>query len=169
MLSAVGKVLIQSGLLCCILLSLSGQGMQAPQSKSQFSQTIAADPFLPQQRPAAKGLNEQVLHQLVQQIQNKAKPGYQQVHSLLLYKSGALVLEFYQSGNHDFINFEQGVKRVKGPQHFNWTADEPHYVASVTKAVTATLTGIALEQTGLTLDTRLGQLLPNHPAIQADL
>ncbi|MDR7122333.1 serine hydrolase [Rheinheimera soli] len=138
------------------------------QDKIQFHQHKTPDPALPVQRPATQSLNEQVLHQLLLQLQDKTTSGYQQVHSLLLYKSGALVLELYQKGNNDFINFEQGIKLVKGSQDFVWTADKPHYVASVTKAVTATLTGIALQQTGLTVDATLAQLLPQHPVIKAD-
>ncbi|MDF3124439.1 serine hydrolase [Rheinheimera sp. 1928-s] len=167
MLSAVGKWLIQGAVLCCVFSPALAQSTP-PQDKIQFHQHNTPDPALPVHRPAAKGLNEQVLHQLLLQLQDKTASGYQQVHSLLLYKSGALVLEQYQKGNNDFINFEQGVKLVKGQQDFVWTADKPHYVASVTKAVTATLTGIALKQTGLTVDATLAQLLPQDAVIKAD-
>lgn len=167
MLSAAGKGLIQGAVLCCAFLPALAQSMP-PQDNIQFQQHHTPDPALPVQRPAVKGLNEHVLHQLLLQLQDKTARGYQQVHSLLLYKSGALVLEQYQQGNNDFINFEQGIKVVKGSQDFVWTADKPHYVASVTKAVTATLTGIALQQTGLTVDATLAQLLPEDPMIKAD-
>ncbi|MGY5798545.1 serine hydrolase domain-containing protein [Rheinheimera faecalis] len=166
MFSAAGKQLVSGALLCCVFFPVLAQSQQAPQTKLQVS--AASDTFFPQQKPAEQGLNEQVLQQLLLQIQNKTKPGYQQVHGLLLYKSGALVVEHYQKGNNDFINFEQGIKLVKGQQDFVWSVDQPHYVASVTKAVTATLTGIALQQTGLTVDSRLAQLLPKHPMIKAD-
>jgi CubicO group peptidase (beta-lactamase class C family) len=116
-----------------------------------------------------RGLDQKLLLKLAQQLRVRTgTAAYQQVHSLLLYKSGALVVELYQKGNNDSINFEQGIKLAKGKQDFVWTADDPHYVASVTKAVTATLTGIALKQTGLTVDTTLAQLLPQHPVIKAD-
>jgi CubicO group peptidase (beta-lactamase class C family) len=167
MLFAAGKGLIQSAVLCCTFLPALAQSTPS-QDKIQFHQHKMPDPALPVQRPVAQGLNEQVLHQLLLQLQDKTTSGYQQVHSLLLYKSGALVLELYQKGNNDFINFEQGIKVVKGSQDFVWTADKPHYVASVTKAVTATLTGIALQQAGLTVDATLAQLLPQHPVIKAD-
>ncbi|EGM76333.1 penicillin-binding protein, beta-lactamase class C [Rheinheimera sp. A13L] len=167
MLFTAGKRLIQRAVLCGAFLPALAQSMPS-QDNIQFHQHKRPDPALPVQRPAAQGLNEQILHQLLSQLQDKTTNGYQQVHSLLLYKSGALVLELYQKGNNDFINFEQGIKVVKGSQDFVWTADKPHYVASVTKAVTATLTGIALQQTGLTVDTTLAQLLPQHPVIKAD-
>lgn len=168
MFYGVGRQLIPGALLFCAFFPALAQSPQAAQTKVHFSQTAAVDAFLPQKRPAEKGLNEQLLHQLLLQIQNKAKPGYRQIHSLLLYKSGALVVEQYQKGNNDSINFEQGIKLVKGQQDYVWSADKPHYVASVTKAVTATLTGIALKQTGLTVDATLAQLLPQHPVITAE-
>lgn len=167
MLFTAGKGLILGAVLCGAFLPAVAQSTSS-QDKIQFHQHKTPDPALPLQRPAAQGLNEQILHQLLSQLQDKTASGYQQVHSLLLYKSGALVLELYQKGNNDFINFEQGIKVVKGSQDFVWTADKPHYVASVTKAVTATLTGIALQQTGLTVDATLAQLLPQHPVIKAD-
>lgn len=168
MFYAAGKVVLQSALLYCAVFSATAQQLADQKEQVQFHQTGVPDIFLPQQRPADKGLNEQVLQQLVLQIQNKAKPGYRELHSLLLYKSGALVVELYQQGNNDLINFEQGIKLVKGQQDFVWSVDQPHYVASVTKALTATLTGIALQQTGLTVQATLAQLLPAHPAIKAD-
>lgn len=119
--------------------------------------------------PAEKGFDEKLLLQLKLRLDKpQSAAGFQQLHSLLLYKSGALVVEHYQKGNNDWIHFEQGVKLVKAQQDFVWTADTPHYVASVTKAVTATLTGIALKQTDLRLDTTLAQLLPEHPLVKAD-
>lgn len=139
------------------------------QAAELFSAPSALSDQLNVARPAAKGLNENLLLQLKQQLQNPdSAAGYKQVHSLLLYKSGALVLELYQRGNNDHINFEQGIKLVKGQQDFIWSVDQPHYVASVTKAVTATLTGLALKQTGLTVDATLAQLFPRHPVIKTD-
>lgn len=168
MLYVAGKRLSQGAVLCCAFLPALVQSLPVPPGDIQFHQHTMPDLALPMQRPAAKGLNEQVLHQLLLQLQDKTESGYQQIHSLLLYKSGALVVEHYQKGNNDFINFEQGIKLVKGQQDYVWSADKPHYVASVTKAVTATLTGIALKQTGLTVDATLAQLLPQHPVIKAD-
>ncbi len=168
MVGAAAQMLMLCTLLCCAFFPAGAQNLQAAQTQSSVSQTAGADVFLPQKRPVDLGFNEAVLQQLLSQIQHNTAPEYQQLHSLLLYKSGALVVELYQKGNNDFINFEQGIKLVKGQQDFVWTAEQPHYVASVSKAVTATLTGIALKQTGWTVDTTLAQLLPQHPAIKAD-
>jgi len=147
------------------LLFFSGQAL----ASTQLAVPAAMADQLAVARPAEKGLDEKLLLALQQRLQNPdPATGFKEIHSVLLYKSGALVFEHYQKGNNDTINFEQGVRLVKGQQDFVWTANEPHYVASVTKAVTATLTGIALKQTGLRLDTTLGQLLPGHPALKAD-
>jgi CubicO group peptidase (beta-lactamase class C family) len=147
------------------LLFFSGQAL----SGTQLAAPAAMADQLAVARPAEKGLDEKLLQALQQRLQHPdPATGFKEIHSLLLYKSGALVFEHYQKGNNDRINFEQGVRLVKGQQDFVWTANEPHYVASVTKAVTATLTGIALKQTGLRLDTTLGQLLPNHAALKAN-
>jgi len=166
MFPVAGKLLMCAALLFCAFSSAPAQSLPAPDTETQ--QGAATEVFFPQHKAAEKGLNEQVLQQLLLHIQNKARPGYQQVHSLLLYKSGALVVEHYQKGNTDYINFEQGIKLVKGQQDFVWSVDQPHYVASVTKAVTATLTGIALQQTALTVDSTLALLLPEHPMIKTD-
>jgi CubicO group peptidase (beta-lactamase class C family) len=134
-----------------------------------FFAPVALQDQLQVATPTEKGLDEKSLRPL-RVLLDKQQPeaGLLQLHSLLLYKSGALVLEHYQQGNNDWINFEQGVKLIKGQQDFVWTVNTPHYVASVTKAVTATLTGIALKQTALTLDSTLAQLLPDHPVIKTD-
>lgn len=147
------------------LLFFSGQAL----SSTQLAAPAAMADQLAVARPAEKGLDEKLLLALQQRLQNPdPATGFKEIHSVLLYKSGALVFEHYQKGSNDTINFEQGVRLIKGQQDFVWTANEPHYVASVTKAVTATLTGIALKQTGLRLDTTLGQLLPGHPALKSD-
>ncbi len=162
-------IVLLCSLLCCgAFSSAQAQELLRATTRGVIAQSLESDLFLPQKKPAAQGLNEQILQQLLLQIQNKTKPGYQQVHSLLLYKSGALVLEHYQKGNNNLINFEQGIRLEQGQQDFIWQAEEPHYVASVTKAVTATLTGIALHQTGLSVDSTLAQLLPQHAVIKAD-
>ncbi|WP_241481742.1 serine hydrolase domain-containing protein [Rheinheimera mesophila] len=152
----------------CALASAAASQLFVPDASAVLAQSFESELYLPRKSAADAGLNQAAVQQLLLQIENKIKPGYQQVHSLLLYKSGALVLEYYQKGNNDFIHFEQGISLVKGQQEFVWSAEQPHYVASVTKAVTATLAGIAIQQTALTVDSTLAQLLPEHPMIQAD-
>jgi CubicO group peptidase (beta-lactamase class C family) len=90
------------------------------------------------------------------------RPGYRDVHSVLIYKDGYLILEEYFFGNNDTINFEGGVLRDKRPAPIWWSRKEKHYVASVNKALTSTLTGIALESKGLTTDALLKDYLPEY-------
>ncbi len=99
----------------------------------------------------------------IQKLMNKiAKPGYRDLHSILIYKDGKLVLEEYYFGNNDTINFEGGVIRDRSPAPIWWTRNEKHYIASVNKSLTSTLTGIALEQHGLTTNELLKDYLPEY-------
>ncbi len=106
---------------------------------------------------AAVGLDTQSITDLLNNSDN-----YKEQHSLLVYKDGLLVLEEYFFGNNDVIHFEQGVIRDSSPAHHQWTADKKHYVASVNKALTSTLTGIALEQLNLSVDSKMADLLPQQ-------
>lgn len=99
----------------------------------------------------------------IQRLMRKiAKPGYKDLHSVLIYKDGKLVLEEYYYGNHDTINFEGGVIRDKRPAPIWWTRNEKHYIASVNKALTSTLTGIVLDKHGLSTDAHLKDYLPEY-------
>lgn len=90
------------------------------------------------------------------------KRGYQELHSLLIYKDGLLVLEEYYFGNNDHIQFENNITRDRTPKPVQWSRDKKHYIASVNKALTATVTGIALDQLDLTTSSRISSLLPNQ-------
>lgn len=99
----------------------------------------------------------------IQSLMNKiATPGYLDLHSILIYKDGKLVLEEYYYGNHDTINFEGGVIRDKQPKPIWWTRNEKHYIASVNKAMTSTLTGIVLDKYDLTTAAKLKDYLPAY-------
>ena len=67
--------------------------------------------------------------------------GYQELHSLLVYKDGLLVLEEYFFGNNDNIQCENNITRDRTPPPVQWNRDKKHYIASVNKALTATVTG----------------------------
>ena len=84
---------------------------------------------------------------------------FKDVHSVLVYKAGDLILEEYFTGSSDHIDFEDGIKRIPGPE-IAWNTDRQHYVASVTKSVTAMLTGIALDELGLSEHALIKDLLP---------
>jgi CubicO group peptidase (beta-lactamase class C family) len=99
----------------------------------------------------------------IQNLMKKiATPGYRDLHSILIYKDGKLVLEEYYYGNHDTINFEGGVIRDKRPAPIWWTRNEKHYIASVNKALTSTLTGIVLDQHEISTDAYLKDYLPEY-------
>ena len=87
--------------------------------------------------------------------------GYQELHSLLIYKEASVVEEYY-TGNNDYIDFEGGILRRTDPQPIQWGRTERHYVASVNKALTATVAGIALENYNQTPQTTIGSLLPTY-------
>ena len=58
------------------------------------------------------GLDTDLINQLMQKVvQQDQTQGYKQLHSLLIYKDGALVLEEYNTGNDDFIRFEDNISR----------------------------------------------------------
>jgi CubicO group peptidase (beta-lactamase class C family) len=78
---------------------------------------------------------------------------------LLIYKDGALILEEYNIGNDDFIRFEDNIARDSSRPAKQWTRTDKHYIASVNKALTATVTGIALAEYGLQVDDKISVLL----------
>jgi CubicO group peptidase (beta-lactamase class C family) len=86
--------------------------------------------------------------------------GFRELHSLLVYKDGFLVLEEYFAGNNDFIHFENGVLRDSGRERVQWSRDDKHYVASVNKSLTATVAGIALDRFQVLLNQPIASLLP---------
>ena len=78
------------------------------------------------------------IYKLVSKIQS-AK--IKEVHSLLIYKDGKLVLEEYFTG-HDY-NWEND--NFWGPE-VQWDKDRLHHIMSDTKSVTSLLIGIAIDQ-----------------------
>jgi len=101
-----------------------------------------------------------------QQIQNGMdllfRDGYQEIHSILIFKDNHLVLEEYLFGNNDTIQFEKGIVVDHNPDHIQWSRTEKHYVASVNKALTSTLVGIALDQNAISIDDKIVDYLPDY-------
>ncbi len=93
---------------------------------------------------------------------------FNEVHSVLIYKNGHLVVEEYFYGNHDTIQFENGVIVDRTPDPIQWTRTEPHYVASVNKALTSTLVGIAMDQNKVSLDDEIAAFLPEYSSYFED-
>ncbi len=95
---------------------------------------------------------------------------FREVHSVLVYKDGALVFEEYFRGNDDTIDFTGGVVRLPAANDVNWNRGRPHYVASVTKSVTALIAGIALDALKISEHTPIAGLLPSkyHTYIETE-
>ena len=107
-------------------------------------------------------LDREIIEQLMLKTVHTAN-GYQELHSLLIYKEGKLVVEEYYTGNNDYIDFEGGILRRTGsPSQVQWGRTDRHYVASVNKALTATVAGIALENYNKSPQTTIASLLPTY-------
>ncbi len=115
------------------------------------------------------GLDTDLINQLMQKVvlQNQSQ-GYQELHSLLIYKDGALVLEEYNTGNDHFIRFEDNIAIDQSRPDKQWTRTDKHYVASVNKALTSTITGIALDAYDLEVDDKISTLLPDQSSYFTD-
>ncbi|MFT7031057.1 MAG: CubicO group peptidase (beta-lactamase class C family) [Cyclobacteriaceae bacterium] len=101
--------------------------------------------------------------QIIQNLMDKMYAfKYKQVHSLLVYKDDHLVMEEYFYGNNDTIQFENNITRDRNPEHIFWTRTTEHYVASVNKALTGTIVGIALNEKGLPVNTKIAAYLPEY-------
>ena len=108
-------------------------------------------------------------NQVIQNLMDKIHGGdFKQIHSLLVYRKGKLILEEYFFGNNDTIRFEHNVVVDRTPPPVQWTRTGKHYVASVNKSLTSTLVGIALDQKGLSVETKIAPYLPDYAAYFAD-
>ncbi len=105
----------------------------------------------------------------IQTLMEKAESGkYKELHSILIYRHGKLVLEEYFYGNHDTIDFENNITRVRTPAHDYWTRNSKHYVASVNKSITASITAIALNTYGHSRSDQIFTFLPSYSSYFAD-
>lgn len=97
-------------------------------------------------------------------VEGIRKGKFGEVHSLLIYKEGRLVLEEYFSG-HKY--------QWDAPKHHAekilWTREMPHCIHSVTKSIVSTCIGIAIEQ-GLIEHVKqsIFDYLPNHQHLKRD-
>lgn len=104
-------------------------------------------------------MNDELISSLVEKLYDKE---FKEIHSVLIYKDNKLVLEEYFFGNKDTIQFENNVSVDKSPEHIQWSRTEPHYVASVNKALTGTLVAIALDQAKLSVEDKIKPFLPQY-------
>src|SRR5690606_7137441 len=103
------------------------------------------------------GLDRQIVQNLMDKLYRQE---YNEIHSVLVYKDGLLALEEYFFGNNDTIQFENDIKVDRTPAHIQWTRKDKHYVASVNKALTSSIVGIALDQHGVPATAPLMDYLP---------
>ena len=87
---------------------------------------------------------------------------YPEIHSVLVYKNNKLILEEYFFGNNDTIQFENDVKVDKTPEHIQWSRNNKHYIASINKALTSTLVGIALETSEISIKDKISPYLQQY-------
>lgn len=114
-------------------------------------------------------LEENMDTSLIQALMNKlAADKYKQVHSILIYRNGKLILEEYFFGNNDTIQFENNIKRDRTPAPIQWSRNQKHYVASVNKALTGTLAGIAIDKYGKSVNDKISEYLPDYAAFFTD-
>lgn len=100
-------------------------------------------------------LDEALLETAVDNIKSGQ---YNEIHSLLIYKDGKIVVEEYFPG-HDY--------QWDGPNFHgawtNWDRDKAHNIHSVGKSITAACIGIAIEQGFIkSVEQSIFDYLPNH-------
>jgi CubicO group peptidase (beta-lactamase class C family) len=99
----------------------------------------------------------------IQRLMNKiASKKYKEIHSLLIYRNGKLILEEYYFGNNDTIQFENNIKRDKTPPPIQWSRIQKHYIASVNKSLTSSVVGIALDKLGKSVNDKVSSYLPEY-------
>lgn len=128
-------------------------------SRYSYHRPVLVDDGLPVGQMEEVGIDTTILLQGMRKI---AAANYRDLHSVLIYKDGKLVVEEYYFGNNDTIQFENGIIRDKSPAPIQWTRNEPHYVASVNKALTGTLMGIAMEEFNIASESKLKDYLPRY-------
>lgn len=111
------------------------------------------------------GVNRQQIHGLMEEILGD---GFSEIHSLLVYKNDHLVIEEYFFGNNDTIQFENNISVDESRTPIQWRRNQPHYVASVNKALTSSLLGIALSQNQIPIETKISEYLPDYSEYFAD-
>ena len=143
-----------------VALNIENSIELAAQNAYQYFPPVQLDDGIETRDLGDTNIDRTLIGQLMQKVvQQDENLGYRQIHSLLIYKDGALILEEYNIGNDDFIRFEDNIARDRSRPEKQWTRTDKHYIASVNKALTATVTGIALAEYGLQVDDKISVLL----------
>jgi CubicO group peptidase (beta-lactamase class C family) len=87
---------------------------------------------------------------------------FRAVHSLLLYKDGALVLEEYFPG----FKYQWDAPQYRG-EYIQWDRDSLHPIMSCTKSVASACIGIAVAQGHLAVGDPIFDYLPDHQEFRA--
>lgn len=118
-------------ILCCAFLLVScrpGYTYEIPEQTNDGWQTASLDDV---------GLNEKILSELIERIHGNE---YRNVHSILIVKDGRLVFEEYFSG----YTWDYDDDQFRG-EYTEFGINTIHNQASVTKAFTSALVGIAID------------------------
>jgi len=149
----------------CLALLLAAAGVLAAAGLTGCGRTgryrvpEQLDDGWPTANAADAGLNSRLLSRMVARIE---RGRYQDIHGILVVRQGKLVFEAYFPG----YRFDYSDEKLRG-EYVEYAADIPHNTMSVTKAVTAALTGIAIgkgcipgvEEPILTYFSRYGSLI----------
>ncbi len=89
---------------------------------------------------------------------------YNQVHSMLIYKDGMLVLEEYFEGN----KYQWDAPNLQGPR-IQWDKDSMHVIMSCTKSITSACIGIAIDKGYIkSVNESIFNYLPEHQQYKTD-
>ena len=106
-------------------------------------------------------INQALIEKAVNEI---SRGKYGEVHSMLIYSKGKLVLEEY---------FEGHKYQWDAPKHYgelvNWDKDMIHNIASDTKSITSTCIGIAIDKGFIeSVNQSIFDYLPEHQHLNTD-
>lgn len=105
------------------------------------------------------GLDAKPLGKLITQIQRKR---YENIHSILIARHGKLVFEKYFGG----YRYSADGKQFRG-EFVDYGVDTPHNLASVTKAFTAALVGIAIDRGYIRdVNEKVFDFFPQYPQLK---
>ncbi len=149
-------------LIFCIGITLLILGCRTDLS-GQYSYTI---PEETQDGIATSSISETSLDTplIFKSIDKVISGKYDEVHSLLIYKDGKLVVEEYFNG-HQY--------KWDGPKHLGtfvqWDRETLHRIMSDTKSVTSALVGIAIDQGYIkNVNQSIFEYLPDHQHLKKD-
>ncbi len=111
--------------------------------------------------PDGAGLDSDLLAEAVARI---ADDRFGEVHSLLIYKDGKLVVEEYFPG-HTYAWDAPGFRGA----WIDWNEHEPHNIHSVGKSITSASIGIAIDRGYIeSVDESIFEHLPDHRHLMSD-